>query len=418
MPPKQPLLAQTATASVTNTKLALATVAMLAAAGLAFAAAPLNHNTKATCVDSVTLEKHCSKTGYNYAVFTCNDGTKIAQTGKTCLTPKQWNSNSVGLCKSHCKAVEISQKILGSNPGRTREICNDNQDNDGDQLSDCADNECNSDSNCISTSRPVTGEVPSTAATFTDVNLENAIRETINKPSGYILKSEVDHITELRLDGKGITNLQGLEEFESLIVLDLRNNQVSDITPITGLTGLISLNLDNNHIASLSKFRHLIRLEELSLRQNQISNMDIQGSIIGLKRLYLDNNQINDLSGLITTLNSFAIPMLEEIYLNNNQISSLSAFSGVQTIKKLSLANNPLSNISTLDSSLQITFIDLTNDPINSIERMRYWNSLQRIFIGGTALDSAEDCAMIDNLRSRGVTVIADNRINDILCGT
>jgi len=108
--------------------------------------------------------------------------------------------------------------------------------------------------------------------------------------------------------------------------------------------------------------------------------------------------------------------MLEELSLDNNQISSLAPFNGVQTSKKFILANNPITDISPLSSSLSITSIDLTNDPINSIEPMRYWNDLQRVLIGGTALDGVEDCTMIDQLRSRGVTVIVDSRINNILC--
>ncbi|MFA6427614.1 MAG: leucine-rich repeat domain-containing protein [Candidatus Magasanikbacteria bacterium] len=409
--------AMTATKTVTNTKLLVATAVMLVAGGLAFAVAPFSYSREgANCIDSVTLEKQCGKTGYNSASFTCSDGTKIVQSEKKCLTAKQWDSYSAQLCKSHCKATGVTKKNLDPSSGQVRELCSDNQDNDGDQLVDCADNECNSDTNCAAVSRTGTGEIPSTAVIFADINLENAVRETINKPNGYVLKSDVNSIAELRLNGKGILNLQGLEEFRSLVLLDLRDNQISDIAPITSLTGLMNLNIDNNRITSLGQFRHLIALQELSLRQNQITSMDIQGSISGLKRLYLSNNQINDMSGLITPLSLFAFPMLEEIYLDNNQISSLSAFSGVQTIKKLNLANNPISDISPLDSSLQITFIDLTNNPIHSLERMRYWNSLQRVLVGGTALDGPEDCTMIGNLRARGVTVIVDSRISNTLC--
>jgi len=407
----------TTTKSTTNTKLALATAALVLSAGLAFAAAPLSSIPKdILCTDSITFEKQCNKTGYNYAVFICSDGTKITRSEKTCLTAKQWDSYSVKLCKPHCKAAEMTKKNLNSSSGQAREICNDSQDNDGDQLIDCADNECNSASNCTSASITEIEETPSTAVIFTDANLEHAIREAINKPNGYILKSEVSSINELHLNDKGITNLQGLEEFRQLADLDLNNNQISDISPIANLTNLIRLKLDNNQITSLNQLPQVSRLEELSARHNQLSSVDIRGVHSGLKRLYLSDNHINDLSGFITSLNLFAFPMLEEIYLDNNQISSLRPFGGVQTIKKLNLANNSISDISPLDSFLHITYIDLTNDPITSIERMIFWNSLQTALIGGTALDGAENCTIIDNLRSRGVRVVTDNRINNILC--
>ncbi|HIG0361210.1 MAG: hypothetical protein E6274_11415 [Clostridium sp.] len=37
---------------------------------------------------------------------------------------------------------------------------------------------------------------------FKDKNLEKAIRDTINKPTGYLLKSDVEKITELNADNK------------------------------------------------------------------------------------------------------------------------------------------------------------------------------------------------------------------------
>lgn len=379
MPNKTPL-AQTTTQTISTTKLAIATAILIGAGILAYAAVPLTRSSS-NCIESVTLEKQCGKTGYTNAVFTCADGTKAVHSEKSCLTAKQWDSYGATLCKSRCKDPQTAKKSLNS-------------------------------FNAIGTE-----EVPTDAIVFADVNLENVIRGKINKSSGYILKSEVDSISELQLDDKGIGNLQGLEEFQSLGILNLKNNQIHNITPLLNLTGLVWLNLDNNQITSLGGLNQLSRLEELSARQNQLTRIDI-GPITGLKRLYLSNNQINDLSGLITSLNLFAFPMLEEIYLDNNQISSLSPFSGVQTIKKLNVANNPVSDISPLDSSLPMTFIDLTNDPINNIERMRYWNSLQRVLIGGTGLDGSEDCTMIDTLRSRGVTVIADSRINNVLCET
>ena len=59
--------------------------------------------------------------------------------------------------------------------------------------------------------------------------------------------------------------------------------------------------------------------------------------------------------------------------------------------------------------------IDLTNNPISNIEQLSLWPNLQRVLIGGTAIDGAEDCDVIDTVRERGAIVIVDSRI-DVMC--
>ena len=46
---------------------------------------------------------------------------------------------------------------------------------------------------------------------FLDPNLEAAIRETIAKPSGDIYKSDLEDLTSLSADSRGVLDLTGLE---------------------------------------------------------------------------------------------------------------------------------------------------------------------------------------------------------------
>src|SRR5665647_115756 len=86
----------------------------------------------------------------------------------------------------------------------------------------------------------------STIIRFPDKNLENAIREKIQSPTGDILKDDVDKITNLQnVAGKHITNLSGIENLTDLALLDLSDNQISNIDPLVGLTNLNNLYLDN-----------------------------------------------------------------------------------------------------------------------------------------------------------------------------
>jgi hypothetical protein len=69
-----------------------------------------------------------------------------------------------------------------------------------------------------------------------DVNLRNAILSALGKPSNYIItRADLLLLTTLNLNGKGISNLQGLQYASNLTNLDVRNNPLVSLDPIQGL---------------------------------------------------------------------------------------------------------------------------------------------------------------------------------------
>jgi len=110
---------------------------------------------------------------------------------------------------------------------------------------------------------------------FPDPNLEAAIREVIDKPEGHILTSDLEGLTSFGVVGGDITSLEGLQHCINLTELDLRYNQISDISPLASLTNLT----------------------ELDLRYNQISDISPLVSLTNLSRLYIAYNPLDTESG-------------------------------------------------------------------------------------------------------------------------
>ncbi len=81
--------------------------------------------------------------------------------------------------------------------------------------------------------------VPDTVVTFKDTNLEQAVRNTINKPTGTLYKNDVDHIINLNASTYSIiSDISGIENLTNLENLDLDSNKISDISALSGLTNL------------------------------------------------------------------------------------------------------------------------------------------------------------------------------------
>ena len=78
-----------------------------------------------------------------------------------------------------------------------------------------------------------------TVVKFPDPNLESVVREAIRKPVGDIYAGEMGNIAQITAKSRGVANITGLEHAVNLAVLDLEDNEIADIGPLSGLPGLM-----------------------------------------------------------------------------------------------------------------------------------------------------------------------------------
>ena len=60
-------------------------------------------------------------------------------------------------------------------------------------------------------------------------------------------------VKRLDLRGSGLKSLKGVERFENLIILDISNNDVSNLSPILGLVSLEYLDLTGNKMLTINE---------------------------------------------------------------------------------------------------------------------------------------------------------------------
>ncbi|WP_067725272.1 TraB/GumN family protein [Oceanobacillus damuensis] len=86
------------------------------------------------------------------------------------------------------------------------------------------------------------------ALTFSDEQLESALREEIGKAEGVLYPSDFEGIDELDLSDSGIEVLNDMEHFDDLKTLSLQDNQISDFTALKGLTSMEEVDVSGNPI--------------------------------------------------------------------------------------------------------------------------------------------------------------------------
>ena len=223
---------------------------------------------------------------------------------------------------------------------------------------------------------------------FPNAELEEEIRQAINKPTGDILCSDVEALTSfshcgcehlecddvictrdpLDPDYNPVRNLSGMEYCTNLTSLELPYNEVYNITPLAGLVNLNHLELDVNDVVDISALSGLSSLAILELVDNDIVDISPLAGLTNLTALKLDSNLINNISAL----------------------------AGLTNLSQLDLSDNWITDISPLVQNAGLTFpdtVDLEGNPLSSTSCEVYVPELQgrgvTVSLGSSCLPSS-----------------------------
>ena len=169
---------------------------------------------------------------------------------------------------------------------------------------------------------------------------------------------------DLDLRDNQISDITPLGNLTRLEDLDLRDNQISDITPLATLTRLRVLELHANQVSDITPLANLTRLEWLDLWGNQVSDINPLANLTQLEGLNLWANQISDISPLVT------LTRLETLYLGRNQVSDISALANLTRLEKLDLWDNSISDLSPLVTNTGLgsgDTVDVSENPLSSV---------------------------------------------------
>ena len=239
------------------------------------------------------------------------------------------------------------------------------------------------DSNVVKPIVPRTERIPGESVHIPDANLRAAIEEALGKsPSAPITAKEMETLTRLVADNRGIQDLTGLEFAINLDDLLAHDNQIADLSPLSELTNLIVLNVWHNPIESLSPIAGLSNLELITLvGDGGISDLSPLAGLVKLRHFLTWGNPISDLSPLagLTQLETLDIcgseasdisslaklTGLKEVYLVGNNISDVSPLSGLTNLTRLSLEKNNISDVSPLGALTNLKWLGLHHNSIS-----------------------------------------------------
>lgn len=148
------------------------------------------------------------------------------------------------------------------------------------------------------------------------------------------------------------TNFEAIATLKNLEKLELINCDISDASPLSGLTKLRILNLEQNSITDLTPLASLTNLEELNL-DNQVEK--------SVKHQALADGTIDRYTGYV-----------------QGHLVNLSPLTSLTKLKTLNLSRNSIEDVSPLNSLSKLIEVDLSINKITDISSLSQ-SSLPRL---------------------------------------
>ncbi|WP_317642763.1 InlB B-repeat-containing protein [Bombiscardovia apis] len=240
-----------------------------------------------------------------------------------------------------------------------------------------------------------------------------------------------------------ITSITGLTQLSITNLGTTRANTFEQLTPLSGLTSLTSLSIINEYdkdestsadiqspITDIRPLRNLTNLQSLTLDGHKISDISPLSGLTSLGFLNLGHNGPGNRISDITPLSN--LNNLMELYLCNNQISDIHALSSIPRMRMLDLSNNlpnrmhsrpefnpnlphnQIVDISPLASNPSLTQLWASDNHIQDVTPLGSMNQIGLVWLENNQIS---DLSPIQHSSSIYGLFLAGNRLTDSQVG-
>ena len=204
--------------------------------------------------------------------------------------------------------------------------------------------------------------------------------------------ASLPHLKELNLSNCSLSTLSGLENAESMEILDISNNTIRNLEPLSNMSALSELYLQHNAVANLTVVGGLPELTVLDVSYNALTSIAPLTGNVRLTKLNAANNQIGDVSA------AASLPMLAELNLDYNGLTDISGLSGCASLKTLTVSNNQLSGIDALSGMNTLERLDFSYNSVSSLPDFGANSAMQVIDGSYNALESIDSIAKMADI--------------------
>ncbi len=240
-------------------------------------------------------------------------------------------------------------------------------------------------------------------------------------------------LEKLTLSGCSLSSIDGLSNAKQLTYLDMSNNAIRDLTPLSFMSGLQTLDLDHNALENLSALSSLANLQTLDVSHNSLTSAAPLASCTQLTTLDISNNLITGLSGFDTLAELTSLKAsynkltdisklsgctkLTELDISNNTVTDISALSGLNALQTLNFSRNSVETLPAWSKGSALVTIDGSYNKIKSVSGLAGFENLNNILMDYnniSAVDSLNTCSNLAKVSVYGNPVKDVSKLKDL----
>lgn len=218
-------------------------------------------------------------------------------------------------------------------------------------------------------------------------------------------------LERLTLSDCNLSTIAGLKNAQRLTYLDLSNNTLRNLEPLSSMMNLRTLNMSHNALTSLTALSSLANLETLDVSYNVLSSVSPIATCRNLSTLIANNNQLANLDAIdnlpaLTSLNVNKNALsdvsvlanctaLVELDIGSNTVSDISALSTLTALELFTFSNNQVSTLPAWPDGSKLRSIDGSNNLVESLANLQNMHDLTHVFMDYnklTSVDAIADC--------------------------
>jgi len=191
---------------------------------------------------------------------------------------------------------------------------------------------------------------------------------------------------KMDLHGKSLTDISIISAFVHVRYLDLSDNKLDSLSPLSSLTHLLTLKADNNRLTSAA-LPQMPYLQRASFQNNNITTTEGISHPL-LEVLNLNNNQIAEAKFDIEVLRKLSV-----LEIRGNQLTSTAGL-GLPKLQRLYLGENMITKICDLDKCIALKILHLrgNGETTNQLETLDGFSknmvALQYLNLRGTKISA------------------------------
>lgn len=174
--------------------------------------------------------------------------------------------------------------------------------------------------------------------------------------------------------------------------------QISDLSPLSGLTNLYSLDIIGTRVADLSPLATLTNLKSLSILGSQIEDLSPLATLTELRSLTIYVTKISDISPLTTLTN------LRSLSIFGPRIRDISPLATHTNLQNLSIRVTNVEDFSPLTTLANLQHLDLSRSPVKDLSPLTTLTKLQHLDLAGTQVEDLSPLTTLVKLRHLDLT--------------